>query len=117
MDRPECRVYTLYLRVPHEDGSTDTGWDGDYSEYKVHCALLMTPQWTNHLLPRIHDLCFVAGHLAGLYRLNDLWSLLINAIDITIITPSWPPDEPPTPVGDDAPGDNISPEDSSGDSE
>ncbi|KAL1975035.1 hypothetical protein VTN31DRAFT_5239 [Thermomyces dupontii] len=85
LDKPECRVYTLHVHVPHEDGSTGLGWDGTYSDYEVHCAIPMTVRWGNQPLPQVNDLCFVTGELSGLYRVGDRQSPLVYAMRMGII--------------------------------
>lgn len=99
VDRPDCRVYTLSLRVPRKEGATGLGWDGTYSVYDIHCAIRMTAWWANTLqwigspLPQIGDLCQVMGEISGLYRVGDRHSPLVRADHIQVLQLLAPEDD------------------------
>lgn len=84
VNKPNCRVYTLTLRVPHRDGSTDSPWDGTYLVYDLHCTVPLTVRWAHRPLPQINDSCFVTGELIGLLRVGDRQSPLVRVAEINV---------------------------------
>lgn len=89
VDKPECRVCTLSLRVPREDctcAPRGVCWIGllHYSMYEVHCATPMTVRRANRRHPQLGDTCFVVGELVGLYHGRDL-APLVRVIEISVL--------------------------------
>lgn len=102
VERQECRVCTLSLRVPRDECNCQprgTCWIGQlhYSTYEVHCATPMNARRAHRRRPQLGDTCFVVGELVGQYQDCSL-APLVRVIEISVL-PSLR-QETPTPSSD-----------------